>query len=127
LGERLQYFLKFHQVNSAHNGFLEVYLGLGLVGLFLFLGAVLSALGHALRTFSTDVIYGQLRLLMIFVFLAYNMTETATLLTSLMFFVFLLVAMQAPQFIASDAHVDDALGTSADMTRGEAVPRGTHS
>lgn len=96
LGQRLSWFLEMHQVVSAHNGFLDIYVNLGMVGLLFFGAATVGAIRHALQTYATDPALGQLRLVMVLVFLTYNTTETASLLTSLMFFVFLLAAMRPP-------------------------------
>lgn len=106
LGRRLEWFLRMHQVNAAHNGYLEIYLSLGVIGLLVFLTAVYGALVHALKSFSTDPVYGRLRIAVISVFLIYNITETATLLTSFMFFIFLLVGMEPPPPLRHRAFVD---------------------
>lgn len=96
LGERLAWFVATHEVNSAHNGYLELYLNLGSLGCILFAAWVLGSFGKAKRAFASQFSYGQLRLTILFIFLLYNMTESATRGTSLMFFVFLLAAVERP-------------------------------
>lgn len=125
LGDRLAWFARMHQVNVAHNGFLEVYLGLGIVGLLLFGGVVLHALAHIQRSLSVDPAFGQLRLMMVFVFLLYNMTETATLFTSLMFFVFLFVAIERPQTALDQTHIEEVDRVVGELERDHVATRST--
>jgi exopolysaccharide production protein ExoQ len=79
LGERLEIlWMKYWwRPNQAHNGFLEVYLTLGVVGLCLL--ALLLATGYrrAIAIYRQDPLGGSLRLACIAVALAYNVTEAA--------------------------------------------------
>lgn len=98
LGQRLEMFVQKHGVAEAHNGFLEVYLELGAVGLFLLTGLIASALLRSkqslINTHTAD--YGRLQLAMLGIFLVYNITEAAYKATTLMAFTFLLVLVQRP-------------------------------
>jgi O-antigen ligase len=96
VGDRLEYFVKVHQVNEAHNGYLDVYLELGFVGLFLFAGFLFGVFRKSVRTLQTDVTYGRLRMAVLAVFLSYNVTEAGSKPTTFIFLVLLLVAMQVP-------------------------------
>ncbi len=48
--------------NEAHNGYLETYLNLGLIGLFLLLGLLLATYVKCCRSLLTDTDWGRLRL-----------------------------------------------------------------
>jgi len=96
LGQRLEYFIRVHQVNEAHNGYLEVYLELGIVGLFLFGVFLLGMFFRAKQSLLAGGAYGQLRLAMLAAFLSYNVTEAGYKATTLIFFTLLLVALQIP-------------------------------
>jgi O-antigen ligase len=96
LGDRLGYFVQNSLVNSAHNGYLEMYLELGWCGLLLFAGMVISVFVKATHTLQMDAAYGMLRLAVLSIFLVYNFTESAYKLTGLVAFVLLLVAIQVP-------------------------------
>jgi exopolysaccharide production protein ExoQ len=122
LGDRLVWFLAEHNVSSAHNGFLEVYLGMGMTGLLLLAAIVCQALRHAERSLASDEAYGWLRLLFVFVFLLYNMSEAATLLTSPMVFLLLVVAVQPPPVLEQVAVDDAATPSSAWSTRSAHPP-----
>jgi exopolysaccharide production protein ExoQ len=96
LGDRLEKFVREHQVNEAHNGYLEVYLELGIVGLALLACLVLGVFVKAKRSLTTDGIYGRLRITILAIFLIYNVTEAAYKATTSIFFVLLLVGIEVP-------------------------------
>lgn len=96
LGDRLETFVRAYMVNEAHNGYLEIYLELGLVGVFLFAGMLLSIFAKAKRSLQGDVAYGKLRMAVLAVFLIYNVAESGYKPTTLICFVLLLVATQRP-------------------------------
>jgi exopolysaccharide production protein ExoQ len=124
LGDRLVWFLEEYNITSAHNGFLEVYLGMGVIGVLLLWAIVYSSLRHAERSLAADQAYGRLRLLFTFVFVLYNMAEAATLLTSPMVFVLLIVAMQPPPVLFEEVAVDDDRSDgSFESHRDSALPR----
>ncbi len=97
LGQRLDYFLQKYDIDHAHNGFLAIYLELGGVGLLLFAGFLFASFWKARTSLLVDFHYGRLRMTLLFVFLFYNITEVATKATSLLFFVLLLVVLDAPR------------------------------
>jgi exopolysaccharide production protein ExoQ len=79
-------------INEAHNGYLEVYLNLGYVGLFLlllFMAAVYRNICKKLRPFSSTGSFS----LAIWVAFAFHNTTEADFRTGVMWFVFALVAL----------------------------------
>lgn len=97
LGDRLEAFVRKYQVNSAHDGYLEVYLELGIVGLLLFVGFVFAAFRRARESIVMGADFGRLRMTILFVFLVYNISESAYKATNFMFFILLLVAADMPR------------------------------
>lgn len=84
-------------INEAHNGYLEVYISLGLVGLFLlalFLIASYRSIGKAL---SSGFSLASLSLALWTVLLFYNVTESAFRGSQLMWLAFLLGAIAVTQ------------------------------
>lgn len=108
LGPRLQdIWQRVGNVNESHNGYLEVYLDLGLIGLALFVGFLLSsywkickAIGE--RPNSSDFLSFNLALWIVTLF--YNMTEAAVR-GSLVWLSFLLVSIVVSMSIAERAHM----------------------
>jgi exopolysaccharide production protein ExoQ len=109
LGERLEILWDKYwwRPNQAHNGFLDVYLSLGVVGLCLL--AVLLATGYrrAIAIYRSDPVGGSLRLACIAVALVYNVTEAAFKVMHPLWIMFLLsvaaVARVAPEVVEQGA------------------------
>lgn len=96
LGERRLWVLEhFGNIGQAHNGYLEIYLNLGLVGLLLLLAYLVGAYLAIVRRFAQSP--GQWSLYLAFwaVLLLYNVTEAA-LRNHLLWIAFLLGAVSAP-------------------------------
>jgi len=104
LGDRLDTFVAKHQVYEAHNGYLEVYLELGFVGLTLMGALVISVFFKAKRSLTSSFDYGRLRLVVLTLFLVYNMTEAGYKATTLIFFVLLLIAVDPPTSIPTQTN-----------------------
>ncbi len=62
-------------LNQAHNGYLETYLNLGLVGLGLLVLSIGSAIVKNIRSASLDFAFSYLRLTLVIVIIFYNLTE----------------------------------------------------
>ncbi len=93
-------------INEAHNGYLEVYLNLGIVGLLL-VGALLIASYRSIcRRVRRDPAFGSLSLALWTILLFYNVSESA-FKGHLIFLAFLLVAMTVPgrRAVSERAHV----------------------
>ena len=91
--ERLWELFPMLFLNSAHNGYLETYLNLGVVGLLVTLGTVLATYGKACRELFRDFHFAKFRLSYLIIFLNYNWTEVGFRTHSIPFFLFLLVAI----------------------------------
>jgi exopolysaccharide production protein ExoQ len=78
LGPRLQWiWQRLGVLNEAHNGYLEVYLNLGLVGLFLLGGLLVSTYRTICKSLTSSSSLTSLNLAIWCVTLFYNMTEAA--------------------------------------------------
>jgi exopolysaccharide production protein ExoQ len=77
-GDRLRVFWRtFPGINEAHNGYLDIYLTLGLIGLVLLLGFLLASYGTIWERFRSSRPLASLGLAMWTVLLFYNLTEAA--------------------------------------------------
>jgi exopolysaccharide production protein ExoQ len=80
--------------SQAHNGYIEIFINLGLTGLALFVFVFLSGFRGAIRTAFSYFRYGQLRIILLIVTLVHNYTESGFARpTHLMWLLFLLVAV----------------------------------
>jgi O-antigen ligase len=95
LGPRVQMFwdkYSFH-INQSHNGYIEIYLNLGLIGLVLFVGLLLVAYRNVNINLLRDYDSGVLWLALFLVVALTNITEAGVRGTSLIWFVFLIVSI----------------------------------
>jgi len=99
LGDRFREFAasRWWAPNQAHNGYLETYLNLGLVGLFLLIVLLIATFWKGRRELFTNFEFGRFRLGFLLAVIAYNWTEAAFKNISPMWFVFYLVALDYPQ------------------------------
>ena len=96
LGTRSESFAALHwwRPNEAHNGYLETYLTLGAVGLFLLVALLIAVFWKARTELLTDFQFGRCRLGFLAAVIAYNWTEAAFKALSPVFFVFFIIALQ---------------------------------
>ena len=99
LGDRFRDFAdsRWWQPNQAHNGYLETYLNLGLVGLVLLAGLLIATFWKSRRELLTNFQYGRLRLGFLVAVIAYNWTEAAFKNISTIWFVFCIIALDYRQ------------------------------
>jgi len=81
-------------LNQAHNGYFDIYLQLGWVGICLLIASIFFTIPKIVRTFSFDYEYGRFRMTFFLVILFINITESTLLrLNHQMWFIFLLAAL----------------------------------
>jgi exopolysaccharide production protein ExoQ len=104
LGDRFRNFAesRWWAPNQAHNGYLETYLNLGLVGLFLLIALLIATFWKSRRELFRDFQFGRFRLGFLLALIAYNWTEASFKNISATWFVFYIIALDYPlrQFIA---------------------------
>ena len=102
LGERLSVMWSKYwwKPNQAHNGYIETYLNLGYIGLFVLVALILATF----RKIRFDLFYrpdfGRLRLGFLLAILAYNYTEATFKGVHLLWTVFYLVAVDYPRMMS---------------------------
>ena len=83
---------------QGHNGYIDVYLELGIIGLLLLAGLVISAYRSVLRLLADNFEYGAIHFTWLTVVLLYNITESSFLRGGVdMWFLFLLAAINMPR------------------------------
>jgi O-antigen ligase len=90
--------------NESHNGYLEVYLNLGWVGVSLLAVLLVTGYRNILRIFNWRQDAGPLRLALFVVAIAYNLTEAAmrTLNPVWIFFMLSIIALPEPEVAESE-------------------------
>jgi len=91
--EGLFYFIP----NEAHNGYLEIYLNLGLVGLFILIALFIATFWKIRPGFWRDFEWSRFRLGFLGLVVLYNWTEAPFKTVSATFFVFNIIAMDYPK------------------------------
>ena len=83
--------------NQAHNGYLEVYITLGITGLVLLAGLFLSVYKKIMSLLAKDFEFGRFQLMLFFMILLYNLTESSmTRPTNFLWILFLILAVVPP-------------------------------
>lgn len=99
LGDRLaKLWAKFwwHPL-QAHNGYLETYLNLGLIGIVLLVGQIIGTFQKAKLDLLKRFEFGRLRLGYLFAIIIYNYTEAAFVAVAFVWTVFFLIAIDYPK------------------------------
>ena len=101
MGSRLQWFwdhADLGHLNEAHNGYLEVYLNLGLIGVILVTGLLISGYRNICKQLRSSLSLASLNLALWTIMLFYCVTE-AGFRSGLMWDVFLLASISGPTII----------------------------
>jgi hypothetical protein len=85
-------------VSSSHNGFLEVYMNLGLIGLALYLTVIAAAYWNVLKWRQIDYGYSRFAYSLLAVILLYNVVEAGFRGLALIPFFFLVLALDVGKF-----------------------------
>ncbi len=110
LGDRVERLSSgfYYHLNEAHNGFLETYINVGLVGL----GLLVAAFVRAASRISGEVVagsrFGALRLAFLVGVLMYNFTEAAFDRLNVLWVACLLVMIEYPRAVAIEAPAEAA-------------------
>jgi exopolysaccharide production protein ExoQ len=94
------------QPNEAHNGYLEIYLTLGLVGVFLVIAMFIATFWKIRLNFFRNFEWARYRLGFLAIVILYNWTEAAFKTLNPIWFVFYLIALDYPRiYLATEPSV----------------------
>jgi O-antigen ligase len=97
------------QPNQAHNGYLETYLNLGVIGLLALLALLVATFCKSRRELLNQFEFGRLRMGLFVAILVYNWTESAFKGLSFVWFIFYIIAMDYPSSRATVPAESEAL------------------
>lgn len=99
LGERLEKLrgIFFFIPNEAHNGYLEVYFNLGLIGLGIVIALIIATYWKIRGDLFRDLEWGRYRLGLLAAVVLYNSTEVGFRFSSSVWLVFCMIAMEYPR------------------------------
>jgi len=86
------------QPNEAHNGYLEVYLNLGIIGLLMLAGLIIATFRKACTELLVNFEWGRFRLALLAAIVFYNWTEACFRGLSLIWFAFYIIALDYESF-----------------------------
>jgi exopolysaccharide production protein ExoQ len=86
------------QPNEAHNGYLEIYLNLGLIGLLMLVGLIIATFRKACTELLVDFEWGRFRLALLAAIVFHNWTEASFRGLSLIWFAFYIIALDYVSF-----------------------------
>ena len=92
-------------INEAHNGYLELYLNLGWIGVALLVGLIVTGYRKVIATFRDDPGQGSLGVAFFVAALAYNFTEAGFRMMSPLWILFLLAIIGVPKAAVSESPV----------------------
>jgi O-antigen ligase len=100
LGDRLEtLWEKFpFQPNQAHNGYIETYINLGLIGFFSLCSVIFSSFRNIRKMlmFPLDLDFGRFRMGFLSAFIIYNISEAACRGLHFLFLIFFIIAIEYP-------------------------------
>jgi O-antigen ligase len=112
LGDRLKELegIFFYIPNEAHNGYLETYLTLGIIGVLLLVGLFVATFWKIRLELFRNFEWGRYRLGFLAAVILYNWTEAAFKTVNAIWFAFYLIAMDYPQTRFTTA--ESSMGTA---------------
>jgi O-antigen ligase len=98
IGERIKLFNRLlGGLNQAHNGYIEIYLNLGWIGVVLLGGIIVAGYRNIMKGLHSSPEMSRLKLAFFFICLVYNFTEASFKMMSPVWILFLWAVMAAPE------------------------------
>jgi O-antigen ligase len=127
LGDRLQQFWSmedgaFKGLNEAHNGYIEIYLNLGWIGIVLLATLIVTGYRKIIHALHVDPLVGSLGLAFFVAEVMYNFTEAGFRMMGPLWILFLLAILGIPR--VADAHTAYSMSAAHARHPADVEPRG---
>ncbi len=118
LGKRLHkvWELTMPGLQEAHNGYLELYLNLGWIGVIFLAGLIINGYRNVIAAFSRDPATANLKLAFFVVAIVYNFTEAGFRETTLVWIFFLVATFAVPRTAASKTQLRPEVKPSSELS-----------
>jgi O-antigen ligase len=125
-GERASQLLDVNQVplNQAHNGYLEVYKNLGLIGLILLGLTIFTSISKVSNTLILNNSLGMLQIAYMAAILLSNVTEASYGIKSILWFIFILISIKYPANMKDERPVSETMSQITDSLHYKATTHG---
>lgn len=109
IGDQHHLWEKFQWIpESAHNGYLDVYLDLGIIGFMILCGVIISVYNKSAKMTLSNYEYGRIGLTFFIMILIYNITESSLIKsTNLLWYLFLLFGLRGYENIAYKSYANN--------------------
>ncbi|OGP81337.1 MAG: hypothetical protein A2Z13_05520 [Deltaproteobacteria bacterium RBG_16_64_85] len=108
--ERLKIVKGLYGVVSVHNGYLDIYLNLGYIGIFLFAAIVVTSYRNTIRDLPSNFDFGIFKLTFLIIILLYSYTEAYLAGINMIYFLFFFITMRCPSLSNDSDSPDSASG-----------------
>jgi O-antigen ligase len=114
LGNRAENLWKEHwwHPNQAHNGYIEIYLNMGWIGLILLIGVIVTCYRNILSVIKSNFEYGRFRMAFLMIVLLFNVTEAGFKGLHPVWFTFLLLSMNYQHTLVIHNHQKLAISST---------------
>jgi exopolysaccharide production protein ExoQ len=103
-------------LQEAHNGYLELFLNLGWIGVMLLAGLIVNGYRNIMAAFRRDRAMANLKLAFFVVAIVYNFTEAGFRETTLVWIFFLLATFDVPRMAAPKAQLRPEVTPSSELS-----------
>src|SRR5262249_23969425 len=107
LGDRLTRIQSLHvELNESHNGYLEIFLTLGWIGVLLLATTMVTGYRNIVASFRQDPMMGRLRMALFVSVVVLSFTEAGFRMLTINWIVFLMAVMAVPQDQSPENHIE---------------------
>lgn len=117
----------FNSLQEAHNGYLEVYLNLGWIGVAIFVSLIVASYRKVIGVFRLNPVFGRLMVVWFVAALIYSFTEAGFRMQTPILFILFLAIMAAPKGARAEGPSNSEVEGEANLPELEPIADAGHS